>query len=477
MIGRQVVSSLKWLVSARMVGQAFAAASGLVVIRILDPRDYGLMAMASVVLGLIVLLNEMGLGAALVQQRDLGRREMEQVFGLLLLVNLGLYGALFAAAPLVGAFFGEPRVVPIVRVLALRLPLIALLVVPRAMLRREMLFRRKSLVDLAGMLAGSLTTLTFALLGHGVWALVFGILGGGVAEVIGTYLASRVWVRPRFSLHGMRRQATFGGLLTADRILWYLYTQSDVLIVGRVLGNEVLGVYSVAKKLASTAVDRLGGVLNEVGFSAYSKVQGDRRAFRSHYCKAARLMSFFSFPVFFGISAIAPDAVPVILGDKWSHAVVPLQLLALVVPLRKLNAINTPALLGIGRPGVNVVNLLFAMAIMPAAFLAGTRWGVTGVALAWVCAYPVYFGIMLRRSLPVLGVAYRDYFAAVFPSVLTGAAMYAVVALSRLGLAAATMEPVVTLLLGVATGVTAYLCTTLVANRVLLREVISLIRR
>lgn len=477
MIGAQVVSSLKWMVSARLLAQALTALCGLVVIRILDPQDYGLMTMAVVVLGFILLLNEMGLGVVLVQQRRLESREMEQIFGLLLLVNLTLYGVLFVAAPLLGAFFHEPRVVPIVRAIGLRLPLVALLVVPRAMLQRELLFRRKALVDLAGLLTASGTTLAGALLGYGVWSLVFGLLGGAVVEVIGTYLASPVWVRPRFSVRGLRRQAIFGGVLTLDSILWYFYTQADVLIVGRALGNEILGIYAVAKQLASMPAERFGGLVREIAISAYAKVQTDPQALRAHHCKATRLMSFVSFPVFFGISAIAPDAVPLILGDKWSPAIVPLQLIALVIPLRQLDSLTNPALIGVGRPGMNLGNLLIALLIMPAAFLVGVRWGLIGAALSWVCAYPIYFLIALRRSLPVLGVPYRDYFQAVWPSALTGAAMYALVELARLGLIAVAAGPLIVLLLGIAVGATGYFLATLVVNRALLYEVVALMRR
>ena len=477
MLGRRVTSSLKWLASAKLAGQIAAAAASLVVIRILEPSDYGLMAMATVILGLILLLNEMGLGSALVQQKELSRFEMERVFGLLLLVNTALFLLLFLLAPLVAAFFQEPRVTPIIQVLAVKLPLMALLVVPRSVLRREMLFKRKSLVDLAGMLTGSATTLISALLGFGVWSIVFGILAGAVAQVIGTYMVSPIWVRPRFSLGGMGRQATFGGWVTVDSILWYGYTHADVVIVGRVLGHEILGIYSVAKRIVSMPLDRLGGMVKEVGFSAYSNANRGGLAIPDYYCKAARMASFFAFPVFFGAAAIAPDAVPIILGEKWIGIIVPLQLLALTLPLRQLNTINTPALMGVGRPDVNVVNLLFACAIMPLAFLVGARWGLIGVCLAWVIVYPAYFLIMLARSLPVLGVRFRDYFQAVWPSALAGAAMVGVVETARLTIADVTIAPAVVLLLLMILGAVGYALAVVLINRAQLREVLAVIRR
>ena len=477
MIGGRVTSSLRWLASARLLGQIAAIAASLVVIRILEPTDYGLMAMATVVLGLVILLNEMGLGSALVQQKELSRADMERVFGLLLIVNTGLFLLLYALAPVIAAFFDEPRVTPIIQVLALKLPLMALLVVPRSVLRREMLFKRKSLVDLAGMLAGSATTLISALLGFGVWAIVHGIFAGAIVQVVGTYAVAPVRVWPRFSLQGMRHQVTFGGWITADSLLWYGYTQADKVVVGRMLGTEVLGVYSVAKQIASMPLDRLGGIVKEVGFSAYSSANRQGLGIPGYYCKAARMASFFSFPVFFGIAAIAPVAVPLILGEKWVDTVVPMQLLALVLPLRQLNTINTPALMGIGRPEVNVGNLLIACAIMPVAFVIGARWGLIGVCIAWVVAYPAYFLILLRRSLPLLGVSFSEYARAVLPSAGVGTAMAGVVVIAsmviaELAITAATALVVLTLI-----GASGYVLAVLAFNAGQLREVIAVIRR
>lgn len=477
MIGKRVTSSMRWLVLAQMLGQGGAVLASLVVIRILEPTDYGLMAMAAVVLGLILLLNEMGLGSALIQQASLSRVELERVFGLLLVVNLGLALALIGAAPAIAVFFDEPRVTPLIQVMALRLPLMALLVVPRSMLRRDMLFRRKAMVDLAGILSGSAATLVLALMGYGVWSIVVGILIGGVVEVIGTYIASPVRVWPAFSIRGMGQQCRFGGFVTLDRILWYSYSQADVVVLGRFLGPELLGVYSVAKRLASMPLDRLGGIVNEVGFSAYSSAHRDGLSVPEYYCKAARLASFFTFPLFFGMAAIAPEAIPVVLGEKWSPAVLPFQLLALVMPLRQLNVINTPALMGIGRPDVNVVNLLIALVIMVPAFLIGVQWGVIGVCLAWVIAYPVYFAIMLWRSLAVLQVSARSYLGAILPSALTAAVMVGCVEVSRRLLDDWLIQPVLLLAALAVVGFIGYFAAAGLLNRPQCREILSVLRR
>ncbi len=477
MIGQQVISSLKWLGSARLLGQLVTTIVTLVVIRLLEPSDYGLLAMASVFLGLIMLLNEMGLGAALVQQKDVSRQEMEQVFGLLISVNMLLFALIYLIAPTVAWFFREPRVTDVVRVLALGLVLTSFFVVQRASLQRQMRFRARAAIDFSGMVAASLTTLTLAFLDFGVWSLVYGSLTGSTVQLIGTYAASRLLLWPKLSLRGMRHQVTFGGYLTVDRILWYLYTQSDAVVVGRAIGDQALGFYHVAKKLASLPLDKLGGTINEVGFAAYSRIQDDRIALQSHYCKVVRVAAFVGFPVCFGISATAPDAVPLILGEKWQDSVLSMQLIALVIPLRQLNVANTPALLGIGRPDVNVQNLVFALVIMPTAFVIGSQWGIKGVAIAWVVGYPVYFVIMLIRSLPLLGVSGLRYFQSLWAQALAAIIMYVVVNASSSQLNSLNVPAMLVLCTIVVIGMTTYLLTVRMIDRALLPEMLSLLRK
>jgi teichuronic acid exporter len=474
MIRTKVLHSLKWLASTTLIGKALATVISVFVIRLLEPTDYGLMAMALVFVGLLALLNEMGLGAALVQKKSIAHGEIEKVFGLLLIVNLSLYAVLYLAAPWVAAFFREPNLVPVLRVLSLLLPMTALIVVPRAMLQREMNFRAISLVELAHGFAAGFGTLAFALAGFGVWSLIFGSLLGTAVQIAGIHIAAKMLILPRFSLQGMRQQVIFGGYLTADRVLWYLYSRSDVVIVGRIIGPELLGFYHVAQKLASLPLQMFGNIGNQIGFAAYSRVQDDKPRLALYYCKAARMATFFSFPFCFGLSVVAPEAVTLVLGPKWMDVILPLQIVALAVPLRNLNTLNTPALLAIGRPEVNVVNLSVALAVMPAAFLFASGWGLVGVASVWVLVYPLYLLFVLMRSLPILGVSWRMYLTSVWPAAAAAAIMFGVVEVARQALLFAEVHAVVVLAVSVMLGGCVYIGAIWMLRRDVVREVLQL---
>jgi len=472
-----VLHSLKWLAGARLAGQLVAWAITIVVIRILKPADYGLMAIAEVMIGFAALFQELGLYSAMVQKRDLTERQIEQAFGLLIIANTGIYVLVFALAPFLAHFFGDPRLTTIVRVLGIQFPLASVGVVQDAMLSRSMRFKRKSIANVVIVLGNGFTTLGFALTGAGVWALVAGSLAGSVIRPVALSLAARHWCRPRFSREGMAEMLHYGSFVTASGFLWYVYSRSDVFVIGKILGKEILGFYSIAMQLASLPIQKVGEILNQVGLAAYSSIQHDMAAIRSHYLKAIRMLSFVAFPIFWGISSISPELVNVVLGQRWSPAILPLQLLSLIMPLRMVSHSGSP-LAAIGKPQIGTLNHFIALVIMPPAFVLGAYYGgLFGVSLAWVIAYPVVVLLRLGISMRPMGLTRRDYFAAMAGPAMGGAFMYLTVMLVRVTVARPWLGPRLGLVLLVGVGVLTYVAFMWLLRRKDCKEVLQLVRR
>jgi O-antigen/teichoic acid export membrane protein len=418
----------------------------------------------------------MGLGSAVVQYPEMNPRIAGQVFGLLLIVNGVIFLSLWLTSGWIAGFFNEARLAPVIQALAGQFLLGSLGVIPGAVLARRMDFRRKSWVELLRTVIAAGLTLLLAWLGYGVWALVGGNLANTLVTVIGLNWMAHYRYRPSFAFGGLRRVVHFGGFITLERLFSFLYSQSDVLIIGKLLGKETLGVYSVAMDLASLPMQKSMGLLNEVGFAAFARVQHDPRRVADHLGKVLRVMSFLIFPVFFGITAVAPEIVQVFLGLRWQSVELPLQLLSAVIPLRMLSSLMVPALQGIGRSDINVGNVLIACAIMPVAFLLGSRWGLPGVALAWVMAYPVVFLITLGRVLPVLHIDARNFWRWIRAPLFTSLVMGAAVVLLRNLPAIRSLPPPLLLLLLVTTGAGVYLSMALAFYPQTCRELGALLR-
>ncbi len=427
----KVLHGLRWTAGGKAASQLVSWAITLIVVRLLSPQDYGLIAMATVFIAFCLLLNELGLGAALVQAKDLTDRIRRQAFGLVLSINLSLFLILILASPLIADFFDEQRLRAIVPILALQFMLMSFYVIPNSQLQRDMNFKAISVVGVVADLSNGLVTLILALAGMGVWSLVIGSLSGILVRVTGLNIASPFLKRPSFDFRGFRDYAKFGGYISLNRILWYLYSQADVFIIGKVLGKTILGYYSIAMHIASLPMNKVASILNQVGLPAYSKLQDNKELAASYAIKVTKAIGFVAMPVFFGISSVSPELVEVVLGDKWLQAILPLQLLSLIVPLRTLSISLAPAVSGLGRPDVNVKTLAMACVIMPTSFFIGVHWGLKGVSLAWIIGYSIWFFSTLFMVAPVIGMKLRRFFGALAGPALMGGVMYAAVTAAR----------------------------------------------
>jgi O-antigen/teichoic acid export membrane protein len=388
--------------------------------------------MATVFVTFVAVFSEVGLGAAVVQKADVDERLLRRVFGVILVIHFSLAALLALAAPLIAAFYAEPRVVAVIRVLSLQFVLAAFAVVPDAQLQRRMEFRNRSLLDLTGAIVGSFTTLAMAFAGAGVWALVAGSLLSQIWKTIGINWLSPFLRRPDFSVKGMRSLFTFGAHITVAGVFGMFFSQIDIIICAKVLGNETLGFYSVAVHLASLPSQKISALVNQVAFPAFSNMQHDVRKVGENVLLGIRILSFFAFPVSWGMSSIAPEIVEVILGPKWTLSAVPLQVLALIIPVRIIANFVGIAVQGLGRPDIVLRNTIWAAIVGPPLLLAGAySGGLIGLSLAWLVVSPFLFLLVVMRSAPVIGLRSRQVFSAMIPAAGAGLIMYGAVIAAR----------------------------------------------
>ena len=473
----QALSGFRWTASVRLLSQVITWAITLVVIRLLAPADYGLVAMATVFIAFLQMFSEFGLGPALVQKAELDDRTLRQTFGIVLAINLALAVLLALTAPLIGVFFAEPRVVPVIRVLALQFVIGAFGVIPNVLLQRQMEFRKRSLLELIGAIFASVTTLAFAYAGAGVWSLVVGSIVGHVWTTVGINVLAPFLRWPELSMQGMRSLLTFGGHLTVAGAIGTFVSQIDVIICARLLGNEILGFYSVGVQLASLPSQKIAGLINQVAFPTFSRMQHNVRNVSENVLLGIRLLSFFAFPVLWGVSSIAPEVVEVILGAKWMQAVVPLQVLALIIPLRTIASFVAIAAQAMGRSDIVLRNTIWAaMAAPPMLFVGAYTGGLIGLCLAWLVLSPLLFLFNIKRYASGIGLRAGEIFTAMMPASVAGLAMYGAVVAVRYvlfdsGYGGATRMGVL-----IASGALVYCAASLMLNRKGVLEVLGMIR-
>ena len=442
--------------------------------RKLSPQDYGLMGMAGVFLTYLATVNELGLGAAIIQGKRLNARMLRQMFGMLLAVNFAIFLLSFFLAPAISSFFSESRLVPLIRFLAIQFLITSFVIIPQSLIDREMLFKLKSVVELVSAIAGSLTTLALALNGWGVWSLLWGSLILNLFMAAGLNIIKPCFFPPRFSLKGMRHFISFGGYVTASRIIWNFYSQADIIIVGKLLGQRLLGFYSVALNLASLPMEKISGIINQVAFPAFASIQSDAETAASHFLKAIRLMSLMAFPVLWGISSISDDLVDALLGDKWASVIVPLQILSLVIPVRMISNLMSPMLLGLGRPDIQLFNVILYSLVLPIGFLLGSRWSIVGVSLVWATIFPLAFLFNMSRAVRLLNISLYDVIRRMTGPFVAATVMYIAVFLIRAGFPG--FNPITRLSLCILGGAVAYLGSVMILSRKSYIEFLDIIR-
>jgi len=468
----RVRRALLWRAGGQAAAQLLLWPSTFLVIRLLTPADYGLVAMAAVITGFLALISGQGFTTALVQARSLAPADVRRFLGLLITVNLVLGLLQLAAAPAVAAYYATPAVARLLGVQALAYLLIPWIAVPAALAQRDLDFRTPALIDLAGAVVGALSTVALAFAHQGVWALIAG-------QIVPLAVRALLWTArgrtplPSFRLGALGNLLHFGGAVTLNGVVWFLYAQADIVIAGRRLSAHEVGLYSTALFLAALPVAKLIPILNEVGFSAYARIAHDRAAVEAGFLKAARLVSLIAFPIFLGLAATAPPLLPALLGTQWTQAVVPVRLLALAMPLYAIANLFGPAVNALGRPRVQLGNALIGLAIMPLAFWLGSAHGAAGIAAAWALAYPLLFAASAARSLNVIGASPRALAAAVAPAALTSLAMAAaVLGLARIlpltGIALAALQ--------IAAGALLHILALRLAFPARLREAMRLLR-
>ncbi len=429
-IERQAIAGLKWTAASKFVSQAFAWAVTLIVVRLLSPADYGLMAMATVVIAVSSELAELGLGASIVRARTLSQPELAQLGGLVIMLNVGVGLAVAACAPLVALVFHEPRLTLLTQVLSLQFFVAAASAIPQALMSRDLEFRRKAWIDLASGLCGSVVTLVLALLQQGVWALVIGSLASGVVRS-SLLLVVGQRIRPSFRLRGLRSHLHYGGILTVTGIGTNLILQSDLMIASRYLSASAIGAYAVAVHVATLPMQKLMSVVNQVAFPTVARLQDDPARLQQGMLMSFRMASLISVPLLWGLSSCAPEFVRVVLGAKWQAAIFPLQLMSLIVPLRLITIIMLTAVAAVGKTDLYFKNMLVGLIVFPASFLIGVHWGIDGIAVAWPIAWALNLSFNLHRVTAAIGMNIGQVARALSLPVFAGLPMILAIAATR----------------------------------------------
>jgi len=422
-LGHTAARAVMWNYVSFASGKFLVLATTAALARLLTPAEFGIVAFATVAVNWLGVLKDLGLGGAVIQRRD----DTEEAAQTAYVLNLGVSALLTAgtalAAPAVAAFFREPLVVPILRVLSFTFLIQALGAIHVVLLRRNLDFRRKLVPDVGQAMAKGIASIAFALAGFGVWSLVWGQLIGALACSV---LAWTVipW-RPRFHLH--RRLVgplmRFGGPLLVNDIETAIWANLDYVIVGRLLGDAALGVYTLAYRLPEMLVLSVWRVLGNAIFPFFSSIQQFPDLLRKGFLATIRYSQIVVVPLCVGLFITAGPAVDVLFGPQWGEAAPVLRLLAVFALVGSIGVNIGDVYKAIGRPDILAKLSLLDLALLTPAMILGARHGLIGVAAAHAVVAAFDTTIRLTVARHFIHVTFRDIGRQLLPSLKAGAVL------------------------------------------------------
>ncbi len=389
-IRQRTLSGLGWSGATRILGAALQFGISVILARLLSPRDFGLLGMILVFTGFVSSLSDMGLGPSLVQQRTVSERHLNSVFWANVAAGAFLTILFVLAAPLIARFYKEPLLRLLTSIVALNLILGSLNVVQNALLERSLNFRAKFWIGSVSLSVSGTVAIGLALIGAGVWSLVGQSLTLTAIQVVIMWRLFSWRPRLSFDLAAFRQLIRFGSNLMGVTIVYYWARDFDKLAIGRLLGSSALGIYSLADKLMRLPFENVTGTTTAVMFPALSAMQDEIESVKRTYLRATRMIALLTFPMMIGLCILAEPAILVVYGNKWREAIGVTQVLCLSGLVQSIYPTAGWIFLSRGRADMMFRWGIYTALVRVAGVLVGARWGIMGVAWAYVLSTYVF---------------------------------------------------------------------------------------
>lgn len=405
---------MQWTLGAAVIGAVIQVGYSAVMARLLEPEDFGLLAMGLVALRFGSHFGSLGVGSALVQKLHLTERTVRAGFTASTLLSFIVFAIFWIASPLIGSLFGSDAVVPIVRVLAVSIVLTNISITAQSLLRRELKFRILSVIEVLSYLIGyCVTGVAMALAGYGVWSLVGANLAQGLVSTLALNFARRHNYRPNLDWQEIKQLYTFGGKVSAVSFLEFLSFNLDALVIGRILGANALGLYNRGQMLVNLPLQKFSTSLSKVLFPAFSRVQHEAEKLRQSYLVLVGVAGSILMATGFGMAAAAPEIVFTLLGPGWEGAIPVVRVLAIAAPLDLLTHFVGVMLEAQAKLNVKLIVRSVHLIGLALLFIVFARWEIVGIASALLIAivglniaYTAVIGVTLRIGMRALGRAY-----------------------------------------------------------------------
>jgi O-antigen/teichoic acid export membrane protein len=416
-----------WTVGTQLTIQVIAMLSTMILARLLVPADFGLVAVATALAGALHAISEFSFDLALIQNQSAARREYDTAWTLSICRNAILAGALAAGAGLIASSFGDERLEPVVRWLALATFFTGFQNIAVVDFRKELAFHRDLVFMVVGKLGPAIVTVPLAFLWRDYWALIAGIVAGSVFKVVLSFAMHSY--RPRISFDGWHGLIHFSKWLLIGNLGIFIYGRSSTFVLGKILGASAVGVFTLSGEIAGIVTANLLMPLRRVILPGYAKLANDVERLHDTFVDVFSVVFLVSAPLTLGIGLVADPVVRIMLGEQWLSAIPLIQILCVGEFLQLVTAAAGPIYIATGRPHYTAA--LFAgsaIAMVPLLIFATERAGVLGAAYATLIVTVLCAALDFILVNRLLHLSMSRLFAGCWRSIISVTIMVAAVA-------------------------------------------------
>jgi lipopolysaccharide exporter len=457
-LGNRIAQGALWMLALNVLASSIGIVSTIILARLLLPADFGIIAMAMSFVAILELLWSFGFDSALIQNQQADRKAYDTAWTLNIGLGLTIATALLLVAYPAAAFYGEPRLVPLITCLAAGAVFQGFENVGVIAFRKELRFGSEFAYQLMRKVIGFCITIPLAFALQSFWALAIGIVGGRLASAALSYLAHPF--RPRFSLAERKNLLGFSKWLFANNLLFVMSIRSQDFVIGKLSGPTGLGLYTLAYEISNMPVTNLVYPINRAVFPGFSRMATEDGALSHGYRQVVGMIALIAAPAGIGIAAVAEWLIPLVLGERWAATIPIVKVLAIYGTFAALSSGFGPVFMALGKPRVLTLFTLVNLALFIPAVVTGALYADV-IGAAWGCLAVVSIMMPLSHWLAAraLGISLAGMMNVLWRPLVAAAMMYWLVTtfVTSSGLGGeTTLAQAGRLLAAVAIGVAAY---------------------
>jgi len=421
-VGRKAVVGTLYIGVSQAVKVLVTILSTVVVARLLNPVDFGIVAMVAPITGFILIFQNLGLNQAVVQSRTMTDTQTDALFWINIGASIAIGVVFILLAPFVAAFYGDPRPGHMMAASAATVLITGLSLQHTALLNRNLKFKQMSLADIANSLTTLVVTTIAAYFLRSFWAIWIGSVAAAAVNALMVWSFSPWRPKFRFSLKGTRGLVTFGANITGFNLLNYLSRNIDNVLIAKVWGAAAVGLYDRSYKLMMFPISNINAPFGRIMVPILSRLADQPERYRRAYLMATRSLMVFSVPAIWAAAATSDRLIPFLMGARWAAASPIFFWLSLAAVTQPLSNSAGWLFISSGRSGAMVRWGVYSSFITVGAIVAGLKWGPTGVAMAFFLSQTLKIPILYHMCVKGTAVTSRDLYGMMVVPGLAGAA-------------------------------------------------------